>query len=92
MFFFFIIFFFYETFLLLFLTKFLYEIANVSFYFIMYTDILHIIRILSMTHSSVYVNSFGLCFFFIIYIHCCNLFSNADCYYYHYFAFNVSEQ
>ena len=31
-------------------------------------------------------------FFFIIYIYCCNLFSNADCYYYHYFAFNVSEQ
>ena len=41
--------FFYETFLLLFLTKFLYEIANVSFYFIMYTDILHIIRILSIS-------------------------------------------
>ena len=46
---FFFFFFFYETFLLLFLTKFLYEIANVSFYFIMYTDILHIIRILSIS-------------------------------------------
>ena len=33
----------------MFLTKFLYEIANVSFYFIMYTDILHLIRILSIS-------------------------------------------
>ena len=84
-------FFFYETFLLLFLTKFLYEIANVSFYFIMYTDILHIIRILSISQFCLRELLRSL-LFFIIYIHCCNLFSNADCYYYHYFAFNVSEQ
>ena len=74
-------FFFYETFLLLFLTKFLYEIANVSFYFIMYnnTDILHIIRILSISQFCLRELLRSL-LFFIIYIHCCNLFSNADCY------------
>ena len=88
----FLFFFFYETFLLLFLTNFLYEIANVSFYFIMYTDILHIIRILSISQFCLRELLRSLLFFFFIYIHCCNLFSNADCYYYHYFAFNVSEQ
>ena len=35
-----------------------------------------------LSHSPFYVNSLGLCFmhFFIIYTHCCKLFSNTDCY------------
>ena len=66
MFFFFFFFFFYETFLLLFLTKFLYEIANVSFYFIMYTDILHIIRILSISPQFCLRELLRSLFFFLL--------------------------
>ena len=60
--------FFYETFLLLFLTKFLYEIANVSFYFIMYTDILHIIRILSISQFCLRELLRSLLFFYYLHL------------------------
>ena len=64
--FFFFFFFFFETFLLLFLTKFLYEIANVSFYFITYTDILHIIRILSISQFCLHELLGSLLFFYYL--------------------------